>query len=48
MKTKALNTLPYQAPDLQVLGLLAAQIICNSPNHPGTDIPWLPDDDDEL
>ena len=40
--------LPYEAPWILDIGFMAAEIVCTSPNHPGDDLDWDPDDDDEL
>ena len=39
--------LPYESPGLECFGLDLNEIICNSPNRPGGDLPWYPGDDDE-
>lgn len=40
--------LPYEAPWIRDIGFTARMIVCTSPNRPGNDLPWYPEDDDEL
>ncbi|MCQ2139120.1 MAG: hypothetical protein MJZ09_01955 [Bacteroidales bacterium] len=38
----------YSAPEIEFFEVEEMAVICNSPNHPGEDLPWFPGDDDEL
>ena len=38
----------YLAPEIEFYEVDEMTVICNSPNHPGEDLPWNPGDDDEL
>ena len=41
--------IPYDTPRCGCIVLDPADIICDSPNHPGDDLPWYPGEgDDEL
>ena len=44
---KQVSFVPYEAPWIRIIGFKPAKFVCLS-NHPGDDLDWDPEDDEEL
>ena len=39
--------IPYESPGAEFLGFECAELLCSSPNKPGSEMPWFPGEDDD-